>query len=67
MQGPERKISAPAGPGYVKSYASPSYLTLQGANTRKSAFRKYGCQKAPEADKPMYDPSLLYQRGNDRM
>jgi len=64
MQGPERKISAPAGPGgHVNSYASPSYLTLQGLNTRKSAFRKYGCQKAPEADKPMYDPSLLYQRG----
>jgi len=64
---PERKISAPAGPpGYVNSYASPSYLTLQGLNTRKSAFRKYGCQKAPEADKPMYDPSLLYQRGKDR-
>jgi len=64
MQGPERKISAPAGPGgHVNSYASPSYITLQGLNTRKSAFRKYGCQKAPEADKPMYDPSLLYQRG----
>merc|ERR1712106_362303 len=62
----ERKISAPAGPGYVNSYATPSYLTLQGLNTRKSAFRKYGCQKAPEADKPMYDPSLLYQRGKDR-
>merc|ERR1711892_1550585 len=66
MPGPERKISAPAGPGYVNSYATPSYLTLQGLNTRKSAFRKYGCQKAPEADKPMYDPSLLYQRGKDR-
>jgi len=67
LDGPERKISAPAGSGYyVNSYASPSYLTLQGLNTRKSAFRKYGCQKAPEADKPMYDPSLLYQRGKER-
>ena len=65
--GPERKISAPAGPpGNVNSYASPSYITLQGLNKRKSAFRKYGCQKEPEADKPMYDPSLLYQRGKDR-
>ena len=64
---PGRKISAPAGPpGNVNSYASPSYITLQGLNTRKSAFRKYGCQKAPEADKPMYDPSLLYTRGKDR-
>merc|ERR1711973_708443 len=58
-RGPERKISAPAGNYH---YATPSYLQLQSNNKRKSAFRKYGCQKAPDAERPMCDPSLLYKR-----
>ena len=59
--GPERKISAPAGYNPC-NYATPSYLQLQSNNKRRSAFRKYGCQKGPDADKPMCDPSLLYKR-----
>ena len=59
--GPERKISAPAG---STNYATPSYLALQSNNKRKSAFRKYGCQKEHEPQRPMCDPTLLYQCSN---
>ena len=63
--GPARKISAPAG-YHSQNYATPSYLQLQSNNKRRSAFRKYGCQKAPDAEKPMCDPSLLYKRSSGR-
>ena len=59
--GPERKISAPAG-YHSGNYPTPSFLQLQSNNKRKSAFRKYGCQKGPDAEKPMCDPTLLYKR-----
>ena len=61
LEGPERKISAPAGYNNF-SYATPSYLQLQSNNKRRSAFRKYGAQKVADAEKPMCDPTLLYKR-----
>ena len=58
--GPTRKISAPA------YYATPSYITLEKSQTRKSSFRKYGVVKESQPDKPMYDPSMLFARATDK-